>query len=402
MELPTPHAHAVSLPSSHGQPNTIALAQALIRCASETPTDDGVMAEVGRILRQADFQVDCFESVGGGNTVLNLIASRGRGEPVLAFAGHVDVVPPGAAEAWTQPAFSGQLVDGKIYGRGAVDMKGALAAFLTAATRSSHARGREEGTLLVLLTGDEENGSPQGMRALLERMRQTHTPAPEACLIGEPSCEGFLGQGIRIGRRGSLNVRVQAAGVQGHVAWPHRARNAMHLMVDFLAGAKALDLGGPEGCFPPSNLEVTQVGSDSHVSNLIPGQATATMNLRFNRQWSGAELCTRLQALAEEQSPHLRLTFAISGEPYLAENIRLSRMVADASRRVTGHTPDENAGGGVSDGRFIRHLCPVVEFGLVGDLAHKVDECVDVRDLLMLEQIYRQTIAAFFSDPGAA
>jgi succinyl-diaminopimelate desuccinylase len=387
---PTPPPPAV--PS--GPPvaiDPVTLAQLLIRCPSVTPTDAGVMEEVAAAARLAGFDVHVFEAEHAGQKIKNLVARRGQGSPSLAFVGHVDVVPPGPLAAWSQPPFAANLVDGRLYGRGAVDMKGDLAAFLSAAAATPQARG----TLQLLITGDEEQGSPAGMRAIMAYIQQ-HQQVPEVGLIGEASCEGSFGQGIRIGRRGSLHAEIRAYGILGHVAWPQRARNALHLLVDYLHQVQDLPLAPAESVFPASSLQVTQVVCDNRTGNVIPGEALARLNIRFNPGDSGAQLKARLEALAQKISPHLEVQIRISGEPYLSGAPKLVEALLGGIAATLGKVPEQNAGGGTSDGRFLHALCPVVEFGLVGDLAHQVDESVPLSELLQLRDVYAATLRQFF------
>jgi succinyl-diaminopimelate desuccinylase len=372
------------------------LAQKFIRCESVTPADGGVMQEVATAARAAQFEVEVFEAREGQHVVKNLIARRGTQGPILAFVGHVDVVPPGDLQAWRYPPFSATVEAGMLYGRGAVDMKSSLAAFLAAAARLPT---DFSGSLQLLITGDEEEGSPQGMRAIIEKLL-ARMLVPDVGLIGEASNEGFFGQGMRIGRRGSLNVTVTAHGVQGHVAWPDRAKNAITPLVRFLAAATELPFGAAHTVFPPTHLEPTVLHTDNRVSNVVPARATARLNIRFNPLDTFAGLKAKLNALASSIDPQLQLDYQLSGEPYEAQAQRLTAALDIACSQVTGHTPQHNAGGGVSDGRFLHRLCPVVEFGLVGDTAHKVDERCALQDIVQLTDIYQKTLEQFFAASG--
>lgn len=378
--------------------DAVELTRQLIRCRSVTPANAGCLEICREVLGPLGFTLDLFHAGEDEHRVTNLIGSWGHGGPILAFAGHTDVVPAGQEDRWSHPPFGGHLADGRVWGRGAVDMKGAVAAFLTAAHRYVRHRSHSSGTLIVLLTGDEEVGDENGMRSILQRMRSRGI-APDCCLVGEPSNEGGLGQGIRIGRRGSLNVKATAEGIGGHVAWPDRAKNALHAMMDFLTEVRGQDFGSAEACFPATNVEVTAVGSDSEVSNVIPGRANARLNIRFNRLHSGAGLVERLETIAGSFDAPIRLASSISGEPYLSEGCVLTEILAKEIESVLGHRPEVNAGGGVSDGRFLRALCPVVEFGLVGDLAHKTDENAPVADIAALTDIYAGVLRRFFASP---
>ena len=378
------------------------LAQALIRCASITPADAGAMALVAEAARAAGFAVQesTAQDASGGNRVKNLFAQLGQGRPMLAFAGHVDVVPVGDSALWHYPPFAGQLADGRLHGRGSADMKSAIAAFIAAASRWQGA-GQGRGALALLITGDEEEGSPEGTRALLDWCAARDL-LPDAALIGEASNDGHLGQGLRIGRRGSLNVIARASGIAGHVARPAGTRNAAHMLVHYLDALVQRDWGGADGIFPPTSLQITRLQVPHAASNVIPAAAEAHFNLRFNRQQSGAGLSAELATLRDAVAPHVALHCTISGEPYQCNSPRLEDAVAAAVHAVTGLWPDRNAGGGVSDGRFIQRHCPVVEFGLVGDTIHQRDENVAVADIGALVDIYAAAIDNFFANSKPA
>ncbi len=368
------------------------LAQQLIRCPSVTPKDAGAMAVLAAAARRAGFTVETFTDVHAGQPVQNLIARRGTGSPSLAFTGHVDVVPPGPAASWRHPPFAGVVAEGRLHGRGAVDMKGALAAFLAAASNTPQARG----TLSLLVTGDEEDGGPAGMRALLAHL-QAQGPLPDVALIGEASNEGEMGEGMRIGRRGSLHATLRAEGIQGHVAWPQKARNALHLLLDACQAVRRLPLAPAHSVFPASSLQITQLHCANDTGNVIPGAALAKLNLRFNPGDDGGALAAAIVEAVQKSSPFVTVETSISGEPYLSEAPQLVAALLAACRRVLGRSPEQNAGGGTSDGRFLQRHFPVVEFGLVGDLAHQVNESVPIAELHQLQEVYAATLENFFS-----
>jgi succinyl-diaminopimelate desuccinylase len=364
----------------------VELTSRLIGCRSVTPVDDGAMAIVAAELEAIGFAVDRFSAGGPPNgPVENLFATRGRGGPHFAFAGHVDVVPPGAG--WTTDPFVATVAGDLLYGRGAVDMKGAIAAFIAAAEAVSD----HGGTLSVILTGDEEGPAEHGTVALIDWMNARGI-RPDNILVGEPTSETRLGDTIKIGRRGSVNLWLDVAGHQGHVAYPHRADNPITRLVRILNRAKALPLDEGNDWFEPSNLEVTDIEVGNPATNLIPGSAGARLNIRFNDEHRGADLVARLEAIAREEAPGAKLRAIISGESFLTPPGALSAMVAKAVIGVTGIEPKFSTGGGTSDARFLSKLCPTVEFGLNNATMHKLDEAVVIEDLHRLAQIYEAII----------
>ena len=384
------------------------LSARLIRCQSVTPQDDGALGLVAEAAAAAGFAVERFENLNiESHKVHNLFARRGTQGPLLAFAGHTDVVPPGPLKDWRHPPFAAVQEDGQLWGRGAADMKSAIAAFITAARLfgQESARHKERqasgdkpafGSLALLITGDEEVGSEAGMRSLL-KWCQAHGQIPDACLIGEASNLGFLGQGMRLGRRGSLNVYLEARGVQGHVAYadPHSQANAVHTLIDCLHAFRHHDWGTGSGPFPATGLQITQQRTANQATNIVPSEATAHLNVRFGPPHSGISLIETFKRLSAPWQKVLTLDCQISGEPYhMAKEHPLAQAVAQASQEVCGQAPEGNAGGGVSDGRFIHTLCPVVEFGLVADTIHAVNEHSATHDIGRLVEIYRRTLAA--------
>lgn len=366
----------------------VALTTRLIACRSVTPADDGVMAIVAEALKRLGFAVERFAAGGPPNgPVENLFATRGSGGPHFAFAGHVDVVPPGAG--WTSDPFTATIAGDLLYGRGAVDMKGAIAAFIAAA----EATAGHVGTLSLIITGDEEGAAEHGTVALIDWMN-ARSIRPDMILVGEPTSEARLGDTIKIGRRGSVNMWIDVAGHQGHVAYPHKADNPITRLVRILDRAKAMPLDDGNDWFEPSNLEVTDIEVGNPATNLIPGHASARLNIRFNDEHRGADLVARMQAIAREEAPGARLRAVISGESFITPPGALSSLVAEAIIAVTGLTPKFSTGGGTSDARFLSKLCPTVEFGLNNATMHKLDEAVVIEDLHRLAQIYERVIRA--------
>ena len=362
------------------------LAQRLIACESVTPASGAVFDVLEAALAPLGFAVERFRDGGAPDgPVENLLATRpGRGEH-LAFAGHVDVVPPG--EGWTSGAFVPEVRGELLYGRGAVDMKGAIAAFVAAVARSG-----ETGPLTLVITGDEEGPAIHGTAALIAHMRDRGI-APDCCLVGEPTSVAALGDMVKIGRRGSVNIWIDVPGKQGLVAYPHLADNPIPKLVAALAELDALVLDHGSDWFQPSNLEVTDVTVGNPATNVIPAHAAARLSIRFNDHHRGADLAARVEAIVKRHAPAATVTARVSGEAFLTEPGRLSALVSSAVEAETGRVPDLSTTGGTSDARFLRALCPVVEFGLVNATMHKLDEAVALADLETLTRIYAGVIA---------
>ena len=365
------------------------LVQALIRCPSVTPADAGAQDVLTTALEGIGFTVHrlTFGEPPDG-PVANLFATIGSGTPHFAFAGHTDVVPPG--DGWSGDPFAATVADGWLAGRGAADMKGSIAAFVAAAERAV-ARGFT-GRLSLIVTGDEEGPATFGTAPLLAWM-EAHGHVPEMCLVGEPTSAALLGDTIKIGRRGSLNAWITVNGAQGHVAYPGRADNPITRLVAIVARLKARILDEGSDWFDASNLEITDLTVGNPATNVIPARASARLNIRFNDLHRGADLEAWLRQVVVDEAPSADITVRISGEAFLTEPGALSSLVAGAIQLVTGALPALSTSGGTSDARFIRRVCPVVEFGLVGASMHKVDEAVPVADLVALTAIYDAVLA---------
>lgn len=374
--------------------DALALSQALIRRPSVTPADEGAMDILQRELEALGF--GCRRMKFGD--IENLYARRGTARPNLCFAGHTDVVPVGDAGAWTQDPFAGEVKDGVLFGRGAVDMKSAIAAF-TAAVAAVLARGEPKGSLSFLITGDEEGPALDGTKKVVEALL-AEGEAIDHCIVGEPSSSVALGDMVKIGRRGSINAWFTVEGRQGHVAYPQRAANPIPVLVRLLGRLqnRVLDEGYPE--FQPSNLEVTTIDVGNPGTNVIPAKATARVNIRFNPRHKGADLAAWFEEecrLANEGfDGKVDVRSMISGEAFLTEQGPFTAVVADAVRETTGREPDLSTTGGTSDARFIRSLCPVVEFGLVGTTMHMVDERAPVAQIYDLQKVYERIIDLYF------
>lgn len=373
----------------------VALTASLIRCASVTPDDDGAIDVVAAALSAAGFRTTRCDRGG----IANLYARFGASEPVLGFNGHTDVVPVGDAAAWTHPPFGATVAGGELWGRGAVDMKSGVAAFVAAACAWA-AGDPARGALALLITGDEEGESVDGTPAILDWM-EANGERLDACIVGEPTSVEALGDMIKIGRRGSVTAQIAMRGAQGHTAYPHRARNplpALARLIDRLASSP-LDEGTAH--FDPSTLAITTIDVGNRASNVIPAEGRATVNIRFNDLHDGAGLTAMLRAEAEavaaEFGVSASVTTRISGEAFLTPPGPFTNRVAAAVARATNQTPTLSTTGGTSDARYVKDHCPVVEVGLVGRGMHAVDERVPVEDVRRLAEVYGAVIEDFFS-----
>ena len=369
----------------------------LIRCPSVTPDDAGTLDLLTALLEPAGFACTRVDR----NGTPNLFARWGaKGAPRgFGFNGHVDVVPPGDPAAWTHPPFSGALLDGVLWGRGATDMKSGVAAFVAAAI-DFVTETPPDGAVILTITGDEEGPSRDGTTAILDWMRDAGERM-EVCIVGEPSNPEHMGEMIKIGRRGSLTARITAHGKQGHVAYPHRALNPLHGLIRLLDGLTAQPLDQGTAHFDPSGLQVTTIDCGNPASNVVPAQASATLNIRFNDLHTGESLSTMLRqraaAVQAESGVRFDLDIDISGESFLTRPGPFVDLVAGVVAEQTGRTPVLSTSGGTSDARFIKDHCPVVEFGLVGAFMHQVDERVPVAQIHQLKSIYQTILARYFA-----
>ena len=375
------------------------LAAELIRRPSVTPKDEGALEIVARTLEGLGFTCHrlTFEEAGT-DPIANLYARKGTGSPNLCFAGHTDVVPVGAADQWSFDPFAAMLKDGVLCGRGAVDMKGAIAAFVTAAEAFLAKRGTNfTGSISFLITGDEEGIAINGTRKVLDWL-EARGETIDACVVGEPTSATQLGDMIKIGRRGSMTGRITVEGVQGHVAYPHLADNAAHRLVALLAGLTACTLDDGTEHFQKSGLQVTTIDIGNPTTNVIPGVARATFNIRFNDLWTSDKLKAWVKEGLDAVDPAYKLTWEVSGESFLVPPGKVSDCLTGAIHAVTGLEPELSTTGGTSDARFIHRHCPVAEFGLVSQTMHKVDERVDVADITRLVAIYGGFLDRFFGN----
>ncbi len=366
----------------------VALAEALIACPSVTPADAGAQGVIALALESIGFTVHRFVSGDAPDgPVHNLFAVRGSGGPHFAFAGHSDVVPAG--KGWASDPFEPVVRGDLLHGRGAVDMKGAIAAFIAAASEVRD----HPGTLSLIITGDEEGPATHGTVALIDWM-QARGIKPDLCLVGEPTSVNRLGDTIKIGRRGSVNMWIEVAGQQGHVAYPHLADNPIPRLIAALAAIDSMPLDQGSDWFQPSNLEITDIEVGNPATNIIPAKACARINIRFNDLQRGADLVARVEALLRQHAPGATLDAKISGEAFLTAPGPLSDIVSAAIAAETGITPELSTSGGTSDARFLSKICPVVEFGLCNATMHKLDEAVAIPDLHALQKIYARIIKA--------
>ena len=364
----------------------VAFASELIGCPSVTPASGEVFDRLEAALTPLGFTVHRWvmgEPPDGPTE--NMVAIRGEGGPHFGFAGHLDVVPAG--EGWNGDPFAGAIVDGLLVGRGANDMKSAIAAYVAALSRF----GDSKGTLSLLITGDEEGYSTYGTPRIIDWLNERNI-RPDMILIGEPTSVDRLGDTVKIGRRGSVNMWIEVPGVQGHVAYPHRATNPVAPLARVIAALDALHLDDGTDQFPPSNLEFTAVSTPTAASNVIPGAATAQLNIRFNNLQRGADLVKLVEEIAEREAPGSTVKARISGEAFLTPPGRLYDVVVEAITEETGTAPELSTSGGTSDGRFLIQLCPVVDFGLPNATMHKVGECAAVEDIIALSRIYERIV----------
>lgn len=364
----------------------IGLLEKLVACPSVTPEEGGAQALLEEVLTGLGFEV--HRMVSGGppdGPVPNLFATRGSGGPHFAFAGHSDVVPPG--KGWASDPFVPTRQGDLLHGRGTVDMKGAIAAFAAAAARTPD----HGGTLSLIITGDEEGPATWGTQALMQWMDERGI-RPDMILVGEPTSEHRLGDTIKIGRRGSVNMFIDVAGKQSHVAYPHHGDNPIPKLIRIASRLHAWDIAQEHDWFQPSNLEITTVDVDNPAHNVIPGTAHLRLNIRFNVHHRGADLVDYVRAIVEEEAPGSKFEAIVSGEAFLTEPGPLSELVTEAINEVTGLTPALSTSGGTSDARFLQRYGPIVEFGLLNATMHKLDEAVAIADVEALTDIYEAVI----------
>ena len=372
------------------------LAARLIRCESVTPAEGGALSLLAKELRSFGFKCTRLPFGEGPARVENLFARRGHGAPHFAFAGHTDVVPVGDASAWRHAPFSGALEDGKLFGRGAADMKGGIAAFIGAVRQfvEYHAHG----SISLIITGDEEGDADYGTVKMVEWIR-AHDHLPDVCVVGEPTNPDRLGDVIKNGRRGSLSCQLTVDGVQGHVAYPHLADNPIVRLLAMLAPVNGVTLDGGNDYFDASTAHITSIDTGNAAGNVTPATVSARFNIRFNTEHKADDLIGWLEEHFNRIGGNWQADWRVSAEPFVTPAGPLTDLMQAAITEVTGKNAELSTSGGTSDARFITHLCPVAEFGLVGQTMHKVDEHVSIDDIDQLTAIYLAMLTRFFEVP---
>jgi succinyl-diaminopimelate desuccinylase len=377
--------------------NALDLSRSLIKCSSVTPEDGGTQKVLVNVLENLGFtcQTKIFSDRNTPD-VTNLYARFGTSAPNFCFAGHTDVVPVGDEESWTKDPFGAAVVDGMLYGRGASDMKTAIACFIEATSRFIKMHGSDfSGSISFLITGDEEGPAINGTRKLLE-WATSEGEVIDACIVGEPTNPTTLGEMIKIGRRGSLNAHLTVFGIQGHTAYPHLAKNPIHTLIDMLSALINLHLDDGSEHFQASTLQVSTIDVGNSATNVIPAKAKTVFNIRYNDLHNSTTLDKKLRDALDAIDQNYKLDIYVSGESFLTPPGDLSNIISQAIKSVTGKTPELSTTGGTSDARFIKNYCPVAEFGLIGQTMHKSDECVAIKDLESLTEIYAAVLEQFF------
>jgi len=377
--------------------DVVELSKALIKCRSVTPENDGAIEIVQRELSNMGFE--CFRADRGG--ICNLFARLGKKNhaKTFGFNGHIDVVPVGDLNAWTFNPFGGVEKNGSLYGRGAADMKTAIAAFISAVREFVEAN-TFNGSIAIMITGDEEADAIDGTVAILDWMKENNEQL-SVCLVGEPTCPNYMGEMIKIGRRGSLSVEYLLKGVQGHVAYPAKALNPLPYAARLVERVSSCKLDTGTKHFDPSTLAVTSIDTGNNATNVIPSECKIMMNVRFNEKHSSSSLINWLESEAKgienESDIKVKVKFKVSGESFITQPGEFSSLISESINEVTGVKPKLSTSGGTSDARFITSHCPVVEFGLVGSTLHKVDENVAIEHIEQLKRIYKSVLLKYFS-----
>lgn len=372
----------------------VLLAQRLVQCPSVTPREGGALDLLEAELTAMGCACTRLPFGEAEERVDNLFARWGTGGPHFAFAGHTDVVPPGDTAAWTHDPFSGEIVDGRLHGRGAADMKGGVAAFVAATARFLETP-PQQGSISFLITGDEEGDAINGTTRMVDWVRD-NDQVPDMCLVGEPTNVSEMGDVIKNGRRGSLSCKLTVTGIQGHVAYPHLADNPLTHLLAMLAPVNGCELDGGTEFFDPSTANVTSIDVGNKAGNVIPASATAQFNIRFNTEHSADSLIGWLEEHFDRVGGTWEAHWKATAHPFLTPPGQLTDMIADATEKIVGRRPKLSTNGGTSDARFITNICPVAEFGLVGRTMHKIDEQVAVEDIDSLTDIYTHILNSFF------
>ena len=380
--------------------NELQLAKELIRFPSVTPVDAGIMSFLEKKLKQLGFKTKVLEfRENNSKPVKNLYARLGNKSPNFCYAGHLDVVPAGNLKDWTVNPFKPSIKKGHLIGRGANDMKSSIAAFVSAISNFIENYSNFSGSISLLITGDEEGAAINGTKKVVEYLKKRKEKI-DFCLVGEPTNPSKLGEMIKIGRRGSMNGRLTITGVQGHVAYPHRANNPSTALVQILKLIKDIKFDKGTKDFQPTNLEITKININNTADNVIPGIADAAFNIRFNNKHSSNSLKNKINRILKKISlknkSKYKIQYNVSGEAFLTKPNKITYMVQDTIRKITKIKPKLSTTGGTSDARFIRKISPCLEFGLVGKTMHKVDEAVSLSDLKKLTLIYSNILKNYF------
>ena len=380
--------------------NELQLAKELIRYPSVTPIDAGVMKFLEKKLKKLGFKTKILEfKEKNTKPVKNLYARLGTKGPNFCYAGHLDVVPAGNLKDWTVNPFRPPIKKGHLIGRGANDMKSSIAAFVSAVSIFIKNNKKFNGSISLLITGDEEGVAINGTKKVVEYLKKRKEKI-DFCLVGEPTNPNKLGEMIKIGRRGSMNGRLSVIGIQGHVAYPHRANNPSTALVQILKELKEIKFDKGTKNFQPTNLEVTKINIDNTADNVIPGLANATFNIRFNNKHSSNSIKTKinkiLKKICHKNKSNYKIEYSVSGEAFLTKPNQTTYMIQDVIKKITKIKPELSTTGGTSDARFIRKIAPCLEFGLVGKTMHKVDEAVSLNDLKKLTLIYSNILKNYF------
>ena len=380
--------------------NELQLAKELIRFPSVTPVDAGIMSFLEKKLKQLGFKTKLLEfREKNSKPVKNLYARLGNKSPNFCYAGHLDVVPAGNLKDWTVNPFKPSIKKGHLIGRGANDMKSSIAAFVSAISNFIENYSNFSGSISLLITGDEEGAAINGTKKVVEYLKKRKEKI-DFCLVGEPTNPRKLGEMIKIGRRGSMNGRLTITGVQGHVAYPHRANNPSTALVQILKLIKDIKFDQGTKDFQPTNLEITKININNNADNVIPGVATATFNIRFNNKHSSTSLKNKLnkviKKISAKNKSKYKIEYSVSGEAFLTNPNKTTFMIQDVIKKITKIKPKLSTTGGTSDARFIRKIAPCLEFGLVGKTMHKVDEAVSLSDLKKLTLIYSNILKNYF------
>lgn len=380
--------------------NELSLTKELIKIPSVTPIDAGAINLVVKRLKSLGFKCTILNFKDKNTpSIKNLYAKLGTSSPNFCFAGHTDVVPTGNAKSWNAGPFSGMVKNGKIYGRGASDMKGGIACFIAAVSEFIKDQKKFKGSISFIITGDEEGVAINGTKKVVNFLKKKKEKI-DFCIVGEPSNRKVLGQMMKIGRRGSITAHLTLSGIQGHVAYPHEACNPSTPLIKILDKLKSTKLDSGTNNFQPSNLEITKIGTDSYADNVIPATSSATFNIRFNNKHNHSSLkkkiSTIVQTIAKKYKCKPIVKFSETGTAFITKPGETVRMMSQVIKKITNKKPVLSTSGGTSDARFIKDIAPCVEFGLVGNTMHKINECVSVNDLKKLKKIYYKILETYF------